>query len=89
MPFYGTYWHQRATKEFEFIYDRRPFSLVDETQVTESLNIESLMSLINEVVEKYVRSAGTHFGERRLNSSTMAWLIFQTEQELLSKRRAQ
>ena len=85
VPFYGTYWHQRAIKEFEFIYGRKPFSLIDETQIAESLGTESVILLLKEVVEKYVRSAGTHFGEGRLNSSTMAWLIFQTEQELLSK----
>lgn len=77
VPFYGTYWHQRAVQEFELIFGRKPFTLIDETQVTKEM--------INEAVEKHIRSAGIHFGEGRLNPSTMAWLLFQAEQELQRK----
>ena len=81
VSFYGTYWHKRAVQEFKLIYGRAPFSVIDETKIAPG----SIAELSQEVIEKHIRNASVHFGEGRLNASTMAWLLFQAEQEVLRK----
>lgn len=78
---YGTYWHKRATQEFKLIFGRAPFAIIDKTKISP----ESIAARSHEVADKFIRRAGVHFGEDRLNPSTMAWLIFQAEQEILQK----
>jgi hypothetical protein len=77
VPFYDTYWTLRAVEEFEKLHQRKPFSLID----SNGLEVETLTRLIN----SYVRQVCVHFGEVRLNPSTLAWIILQIETSLRGK----
>ncbi|MDD4963249.1 MAG: HNH endonuclease [Gallionella sp.] len=73
-PFYDTYWTERGLKEFEVIFKRKPFSaLANDAQSKE--RIESAMW-------KYMQETIVHFGEGRLNPSTIAWVMRKVEDEL-------
>lgn len=72
--FYDTYWIQRGLKEFETMFKRKPFSTfnqdkIDFDKVFEMIGIEMKNTII-------------HFGEGRLNPSTIACVISEVEEKL-------
>jgi hypothetical protein len=73
-PFYDTYWTERGLNEFEVIFKRKPFSTL-ENDAQSKARIEFAM-------RKYMQEAIVHFGEGRLNPSTIAWVIWKVEVEL-------
>lgn len=79
VPFYGTYWQERGVKEFEFLFGRRPLSTVNAAKISSVL--------IETVMKNHIAEISTHFGEGGLNSSTVAWVLYQVEQELIIKEQ--
>src|SRR5439155_6535222 len=76
VSFYGTYWHQRGFREYEFIYGKKPFAeLPDEA---------SLLPRFRAAIAKYIKQTSTHWGQGKLNPATVAWLLRQAEQEARS-----
>lgn len=73
VSFYGTYWHTRGIREYEFIYGEKPFTGVN--------NPESLMPRIRAALETYMKQASTHWGQGKLNPATIAWVLRQVERE--------
>lgn len=77
VPFYGQYWRDRAAKEFELIFSRKPFSLIDQ----EKLDQKSL----NGIIAKKMHAVTHHFGEGGLNPSTLAWILNEVEAEAITQ----
>ncbi len=75
VPFYGMYWYQRGLQEYEFVYGKKPFSLIE--------NPEELMPKIQSAMRKYIRGTSTHWGQGKINPSTMAWVLHKVELEAL------
>lgn len=73
VPYYGQFWMNRAIQEFELIFGRKPFSILDQSKV----NLHSL----NDAISKSMQSVTHHFGEGSLNPSTLAWILSQVEAE--------
>lgn len=69
---YGTYWHLRGLREYEFIFKSKPFAGLEPDA--------TLQQRVHEVIERYMRKTNTHWGQGKLNPSTVAWLIRQAEQ---------
>ena len=77
---YDTYWTQRGIEEFEKMFDRKPFSNLDESKVSPN---EALGLLRQEFDQTTV-----HWGEGRLNPSTIACVIAEIEEKLTHKYEA-
>jgi hypothetical protein len=77
VSFYNTYWTIRGMDEFEKLFERKPFA-----DVSDDFSHEK----INEMLSTYMRSVTHHFGEGRLNPSTIAWILAQVEQQIASLR---
>ncbi|GAB3246270.1 HNH endonuclease [Chitinimonas naiadis] len=75
VPYYDTYWFKRAEAEFTLIYGRKPMSDVGENAINREILYTAIQQKLSET--------SIHFGEGRLNPSTLAWLLFQAEQALL------
>jgi HNH endonuclease len=71
--FYDTYWTQRGIEEFARIFKRPPF--------TEARSLDR----VSELLEKELENVTIHFCEGHTNSSTIAWVIWRVEQQLLGK----
>jgi hypothetical protein len=67
--FYGTYWQVRGLREYEYIYKEKPFAGLSD--------IESVMPKVNAALEVYFKKTSTHWGQGKVNPSTVAWLIRQ------------
>jgi len=74
--FYDTYWTQRGLEEFERMFQRKPFSNLNEKQVD--------LNEINELLGREIEKTTIHFGEGRLNPSTIACVIAELEKKLTS-----
>jgi hypothetical protein len=74
VPFYDLYWTTRGVHEFEKMFGRKPFSSPDFKAVSEK---EAL-----ELLRKEMRKATIHFGEGRLNPSTIASIFALLEERL-------
>lgn len=74
---YDTYWTQRGIEEFERMFRRKPFSDLDESKVSSSEVIALLKDEINKTT--------VHWGEGRLNPSTIAFVIAEVEGKLMLK----
>lgn len=72
---YETYWTERGLREYELIFKRKPFWGVHDSKLFEKS--------IRTAMQKYLTSVIVHFGEGRLNPSTIAWVISNVEKELL------
>jgi hypothetical protein len=70
---YGTYWYLRGFREYEFIYGKKPLAELPQQ--------ESLLPRLHAATGKYIKNTSTHWGQGKLNPSTMAWLIRQIEIE--------
>jgi hypothetical protein len=79
VPFYDTYWTLRGFQEYETIYRRKPFSDIPEPQITG----ERVSALLGPLFKRVI----VHFGEGRLNPSTIAWCIREVEKQLRSDNR--
>jgi hypothetical protein len=70
---YDTAWILRGVEEFERLFKRKPFA---------GTNLEAIFPIVRESLRRYRRRAIIHFGEGRLNPSTVAWIIGQIEGEI-------
>jgi hypothetical protein len=73
VPFYETYWTLRGMEEFEKIFGRKAFAGIDKT-----IGDDFVISVLRRSIAK----ATIHFGEGRLNASTIAWILAQVESEV-------
>ena len=77
VPFYGTFWTLRGMQEFEIMFGRKPFSELDTELVSEDS--------IKEAVGSAIRSSTIHFGEGRMNPSTIACVLHQVEEAIINR----
>ena len=80
VPFYDMYWMQRGFEEFEKMFRRKPFSNLDERKI----NHNDVIELLREEFDR----ATIHWGEGRLNPSTLACIIAEVEERLMQKHEA-
>ena len=74
VPFYDTYWTIRGSFEFEQMFGHLPFS---------SLRLsESQKQLAEKIIREEMKNATIHFGEGRMNSSTIACIFARVEERL-------
>lgn len=76
VDFYDTYWRIRGFREYEFIYGRKPFSNFN----------SSLLPKFEIELKKYFKDTSTHWGQGRINPSTIVWLIKQVEKGIGDKK---
>jgi len=74
VPFYDLYWSTRGVQEFEKMFGRKPFTLLDFDAVSDKKALE----LLREEIKK----ATIHFGEGRLNPSTIASIFALIEERV-------
>lgn len=72
--FYGTYWYQRGLREYELIFGSKPFAGMEKSDL--------LLAQLNEFFSKHSGAVGRHWGQGKLNPSTIAWLIRQVETDI-------
>ena len=78
---YDTYWTMRGWKEFEVIFGRKPLECFKEAEVDHrSLNAECRALAADEFAKTVI-----HFGEGRLNPSTIACVIAEIEKKLADR----
>lgn len=77
VPFYDTYWTMRGAREFEEMFGRKPFEEID----TGNYKDEDFKKMINEEIN----NATIHFGEGRLNPSTIACIFAKIEEKITGK----
>ena len=78
--FYDMYWTRRGLEEFERMFRRKPFSDLDESKVNPDEAIEWLRAEL--------RKTTIHYGEGRLNPSTIACVIAEVEEKLMQMNEA-
>lgn len=74
VSYYGTYWYLRGVREYELIFGKRPLADIEESN--------EILSKINAVISRYIGQTSTHWGQGKLNPSTVAWLLRQVEAEV-------
>lgn len=74
VPFYGTYWQERGWREYEFIYGRKPFIGIEES--------ESLLARFGVALRTSLKHTSTHWGQGQPNPATIAWLIRELESQV-------
>ncbi len=72
---YGDFWYDRAKEEFERMFKRKPFSKMDVVSISDAER--------ENIVKELLKKAIVHFGESRLNPSTLASLVYLIEEQLL------
>lgn len=74
VPFHDTYWSIHGAFEFEQMFGRRPFTGIglDETQ----------LQLAEEFFREEMQNTTIHFGEGRMNPSTIACAFARVEERL-------
>jgi len=77
VPFYDLYWTTRGVQEFEKMFGRKPFPSLDFDAVSEKEALEHL--------REEIKKATIHFGEGRMNPSTIA-SIFALIEERVTQR---
>lgn len=59
VPHYGTYWYHRGLREYEFIYQRKPFaSIQDESK---------MWPLVDSVLTQLFPKTNLHWGQGKIN----------------------
>lgn len=81
VPLYDTYWTIRGWKEFEIMFDRKPLECFLEA----GINGRALADDYRDLMENEFARTIIHFGEGRLNPSTIACIIAETEEKLASR----
>ena len=79
-PFYDCYWTFRATKEFETMFGRKPFS----TMEPDSIDQEQIQALMSEEFDK----ASYHLGQAHMNPVTLACIMADLEERLIRQQEA-
>lgn len=74
-PFYDTYWTIRGTQEFENMFKRKPFAGISVPENEE----------LREMLRQEMQKAIVHFGEGRVNPSTIACIMAELEARLFKK----
>jgi hypothetical protein len=74
VPFYDLYWTTRGIHEFEKMFGRKPLTSPDFDAVSKKKGLELL--------RKEMRKVIIHFGEGRLNPSTIASIFALIEERL-------
>jgi hypothetical protein len=74
VPFYDLYWTTRGVEEFEKMFGRKPFSTLDFDQVSEKDALELL--------RQEIKKATIHFGQGRMNPSTIASIFALIEERV-------
>jgi len=74
VPLYDLYWTTRGIHEFEKMFGRKPFASPDFSTVAK----EKVLKLLSEEMRK----TAIHFGEGRLNPSTIASIFALIEERL-------
>ena len=64
---YGSYWYQRGLLEYERIFGGKPFSNLKDPEMA--------LPKFLAAVATYCERTSTHWGQGRLNPSTIAWLL--------------
>jgi hypothetical protein len=77
VPFYDLYWTTRGIQEFEKMFGRKPFS----SPHFDALSEEKALEFLREEMRKAI----IHFGEERMNPSTIA-SIFALIEERTTQR---
>lgn len=81
VPFYDTFWTWRALKEYEQMFGGPPLSRFDESAF--SANREGLIrKRFEELLRQMLTQAIIHYGEGRLNPSTLACVVHMAEEQL-------
>ncbi len=75
VPFYDSYWTARGIEEFELMFGREPFLGERFRTIDERLALESF--------RRQLTKATIHFGEGRMNPSTIASVFALVERELV------
>lgn len=73
VPFYDTYWSIRASFEFEQMFGRLPFRDI-------GLN-EKQLQLVEQFMMEEIKDITIHFGEGRVNLSTIACIFAKVEEK--------
>jgi hypothetical protein len=68
---YGSYWYQRELLEYEQIFGRKLFSNFQ--------NPVLALPKFLAAIATYSEQTSTHWGQGRLNPSTIAWLLHKVE----------
>jgi hypothetical protein len=79
VPLYGIYWNDRVLREFEFVFKRPAFSLLDEA----ARNVSS--EQISAAVAEHMAKTSMHFGDGSLNISTAVWVFAKVEAHFLNQ----
>ena len=77
VPFYDLYWTTRGIHEFEKMFGRKPLTSSDFNSVSE----KEALDLLREEMQKVT----IHFGEGRLNPSTIASIFALLEEKLTGR----
>ncbi|MFD2755637.1 HNH endonuclease [Comamonas terrae] len=74
VPYYGSYWQLRGLQEYEFVFGTKPFKDLD--------SLPDFEDQLKAMAKELSGTTSTHWGQGKLNPSTVAWLIHQVEQRL-------
>lgn len=74
VPFYDLYWTTRGVQEFEKMFGRTPFTSIE----FDSFSKKNALELLREEIKK----ATIHFGEGRINPSTIASIFALIEERI-------
>jgi hypothetical protein len=80
VPFYDTYWTIRGAQEFEMMFGRTPFHGPEFVAVSEE-QLEQFMTSFHEEM----RRTTVHFGEGRMNPSTIAAVFALVEERVTGR----
>ncbi|AXB43979.1 HNH endonuclease [Amycolatopsis albispora] len=78
VPLYDTYWTIRGTAEFEVMFGRKPL----ECLLAAGIAVDELTDGFRAVLKDEFARAVIHFGEGRLNPSTIACIMAEAERKL-------
>lgn len=78
--FYDTFWMIRGMEEFKKMFGRKPFEDFEDTDLSAIVK-EGL----SKEMSKAIRSAIIHFGEGRMNPSTIACILYEVEEQFKNR----
>lgn len=81
VSFYDTYWTIRGWEEFEVMFGRKPLDWIGSL----GSKVPDLAQEFEAEIEKEFRKTVIHFGEGRLNPSTVACVLAEIEQTVASR----
>jgi hypothetical protein len=81
VPLYETYWTIRGFEEFEVMFGRRPLEFI----LKAGVDGHALTADFKESLDGEFEKAVIHFGEGRLNPSTIACVIAEAEKKLADR----